>query len=124
VDRDDGRMTTTGASSSADNSVFLRGRVAGETEFRDLPSGDVLAVFRITVRRPAGERSRVDSIECSSTRARVRQTLGRLQPGDEVEANGSLRRRFWQTPSGPASRYSVDVATMRVLSRSGRRGAA
>jgi hypothetical protein len=36
---------------------------------------------------------------------------------------GSLHRRFWRTPSGPASRYAVDVDTVR-LTKAGRRGGA
>jgi single-strand DNA-binding protein len=100
-----------------DNQVFLRGRLAGVPTFRDLPSGDVLAVFRLTVNRPSGERVRVDSIECASIRSRVRKSLERLTEGAEVEATGSLHRRFWRTPGGPASRYAVDVETLRPLKR-------
>jgi single-strand DNA-binding protein len=103
----------------SDNQVFLRGRLAAEAELRELPSGDVLAVFRLTVARPPGDRVRVDSLECASTRARVHRTLARAKPGDELEVTGSLRRRFWRAPSGPASRYSVDVASVR-LKRAGR----
>jgi single-strand DNA-binding protein len=110
--------------SGGDNQVFLRGRLAASPTYRDLPSGDCLAVFRLTVDRPAGERVRVDSIECTSARVRVHNSLERFNPGDEIEVTGSLHRRFWRTPRGPASRYAVDVAGVRAVSRSGRRGAA
>ena len=106
-----------------DNHVFLRGRLAVEPEYRELPSGDVLAVFRLTVRRPSAEANRVDSIECSTTRPRVHRALERLGAGDELEVTGSLRRRFFRTPGGAASRYAVDVESLRSLSRAGRRGA-
>jgi single-strand DNA-binding protein len=106
-----------------ENSVQLRGRLATVAEFRDLPSGDVLATFRVTVARPPGERGRVDTLECMTTRARARKTLGRAQGGDRVEVVGTLRRRFWRTPGGVASRYAVDVRTVRVT-KAGRRGAA
>ena len=109
---------------AADNYVFLRGRLAGEPTYRELPSGDCLAVFRLTVTRPPSERTRVDSIECATVRPRVRKTLGRLAAGDELEVTGSLHRRFWRTPAGPASRYAVDVETVRALTRVGRRGGA
>lgn len=116
-------MTTTAASPSSDNYVFLRGRLAAAVEYRDLPSGDALAVFRVTVARPSADRARVDSIECASVRAKVHRSLARAEPGDEVEISGALHRRFWRTPSGPASRYAVDVASVRV-NRSGRRASA
>ena len=116
-------MTTTAESPASDNYVFLRGRLAAAVEYRDLPSGDALAVFRVTVARPSADRARVDSIECASVRAKVHRSLARAEPGDEVEIIGALHRRFWRTPNGPASRYAVDVTTARV-NRSGRRAAA
>ena len=109
---------------SEDNQVFLRGRLAGVPEYRELPSGDVLAVFRLTVSRPPGERVRVDSIECASVRTRVHKSLARLAEGAQIEVNGRLHRRFWRTPGGPASRYAVDVGTLRPVRRSGRRAGA
>jgi single-strand DNA-binding protein len=112
-------MTKSIDPSSSDNEVRLRGRLAGAPVFRDLPSGDVLAVFRLTVARPQGERVRVDSIECATVRVRAHKALTRASVGDAVEVVGSLHRRFWRTPTGPASRYAVDVETLRVT-RTGR----
>jgi single-strand DNA-binding protein len=109
---------------SRDNYVFLRGRLAAEPTLRELPSGDELAIFRLTVARPPNDRGRVDSIECASTGARVRKALLRAVPGAELEVTGSLHRRFWRTPTGPASRYAVDVELVKVLAKPGRRGAA
>ena len=106
--------------SGPDNQVFLRGRLPDEPAYRDMPSGDVLAVFRLTVKRPPGGRAKVDSIECTAVSARVLRTLGRVRAGDEVEVTGSLHRRFWRSPAGPASRYSVEVETVRIVSRAGR----
>jgi single-strand DNA-binding protein len=117
------RMTTTTERPAADNHVFLRGRLAGVPLYRELPSGDMLAVFRVTVPRPDGDRVRVDSIECAAVKTRVHKTLARANAGDAVEVVGSLHRRFWRTPSGPASRYAVDVDSVR-LTRTGRRGGA
>lgn len=101
-----------------DNAVFLRGRLADEVQVRELPSGDVMATFRLTVGRPKNERGSVDSIECVSTRSRVRATLGRVEVGTVLEVNGALRRRFWRSATGVASRYSVEVASLSV-SRAG-----
>jgi single-strand DNA-binding protein len=116
-------MTSSATPPTSDNYVFLRGRLATAVEYRDLPSGDALALFRITVSRPSADRARVDSIECASVRAKVHRSLDRVEPGDEVEVSGALHRRFWRTPTGPASRYAVDVETVRI-NRAGRRGGA
>jgi single-strand DNA-binding protein len=107
----------------ANNHVFLRGRLADQAEDRALPSGDILTVFRLTVARPPGDRVRVDSLECATIRPRARKALERAEVGDELLVTGSLHRRFWRSPAGPASRYSVDAVTIRVV-RVGRRGAA
>jgi single-strand DNA-binding protein len=108
---------------TGDNQVFLRGRLAEAPIFRELPSGDVLAVFRVTVARPPGERVRVDSIECATVKVRAHKTLARASAGDDLEVRGSLHRRFWRSPAGPASRYAVDAGTIR-LTKAGRRGVA
>lgn len=124
IRRDDGAMTTTESNHEpvSDNRVELRGRLSGEPEFRDLPSGDVLATFRLTVARPPGERARVDCIDCASVKPRVHRSLRRFADGDVLQATGRLHRRFWRTPAGPASRYTVDVETVRLVSRADRRG--
>jgi single-strand DNA-binding protein len=88
----------TDQSTSAANQVVLSGVFAGEAVLRTLPSGDELVSFRITVARPPGERARVD----------------KCRAGDSIELTGSLRRRFWRAASGgPASRYEVEVATLK-----------
>ena len=102
--------------SVADNHVFLRGVLAEVPRVRKMPSGDELCSFRLTVPRPKGSfgRTRVDSIECATTRLAVRKAAVRVVPGDVLEVTGSLRRRFWRTGSGSAtSRYEVDVVTAR-----------
>ena len=116
-------MKPTDIDPDVDNWVFLRGRLADDPVARELPSGDVLTVFRLTVARPEGERGRVDSLECSTMKARARRSLERAEPGDQLEITGSLRRRFWRTAAGPASRYAVDVDTVKLL-RAGRSGGA
>ncbi len=111
------------SSAAADNYVFLRGVLAAEPALRQLPSGDELCSFRITVGRAVVTRVRVDSIDCSSTRAIVRRSATRLSPGDQVEVTGALHRRFWRTPNGaPASRYEVDVTKLRLAKGTRRAG--
>jgi single-strand DNA-binding protein len=99
------------------NRVYLRGKLAAEAVPRTLPSGDELCVFRLTVDRPDGERVRVDSLDCAAAKARVRQTVSRARPGDELEVSGSLRRRFWRGSGGLSSRYEVAVVAARITAR-------
>jgi single-strand DNA-binding protein len=110
-------MTTKKPAEPPANQVFLRGRLAAEPVEKELPSGDLLLVFRLTVPRPPDERVRVDSIEWMTSRPRARRALAKAAAGMELEVEGSLRRRFWRAPSGPASRYSVDVNAVRISSR-------
>ena len=117
-------MSSFAAAPPSDNQVYLRGRLADVPVLRELPSGDTLAVFRVTVQRPpSDQRGRVDSLECASVSARVHKVLARAEPGQQIEVTGSLRRRFWRTPTGPASRYAVEVIAVKVI-RSGRTAAA
>jgi single-strand DNA-binding protein len=102
---------------TANNQVFLRGRLAAEVQCRELPSGDEISVFRLVVERPPGERARVDSLDCAASSARVRRVLSRAVAGDELELTGALHRRFWRGPSGTASRYEVQVDTAKLTSR-------
>jgi single-strand DNA-binding protein len=102
---------------TTNNEVFLRGRLGADATQRELPSGDKLTVFRLTVDRPKDARVRVDSIDCSASGARLRKILERARQGDEMEVTGALRRRFWRGPYGLASRYEVEVATVRITSR-------
>lgn len=91
------------------NEVRLRGRWAGALE-RELPSGDVLVSARLVVGR-AG--SGVDTIDCAVWREGLRRRALAVPDGTVLEVDGSLRRRFWRTPGGPASRYEVEVTGLR-----------
>ena len=106
------------------NAVLLRGRLAQPVLERELPSGDVLATFRLIVDRPPGDRVKVDTIDCVAERSTVRRLLGRTQPGEVLEVEGALRRRFWRgAGGGPTSRYEVRVEKARGFT-AGRRSAA
>lgn len=105
---------------TSQNRVFLHGRLANLAVDRELPSGDVMTTFRLIVDRRTADRGRVDSLECTSTVARVRRSLAKTAPGDWLEVSGSLHRRFWRGPSGVNSRYAVQVATVRVTRRTKR----
>lgn len=92
------------------NLVELAGRVSGEPEARVLPSGDDLVSLRLVVPRPAG--GPVDTIDLACWSRSTRRAASRVTDGDHVHVTGTLRRRFFRTPGGAASRYEVEVATL------------
>jgi single-strand DNA-binding protein len=108
-------MTT--ATTGPVNEVHLVGRVSGEPTVRTLPSGDELVQLRVVVPRPGrrgdGARSQVDTIDVACWAARVRRAAARLPDGQGVEVTGSLRRRFFATATGRASRYEVEATSVR-----------
>ena len=97
------------------NQVQLQGRLADAPERRELPSGDEVVTFRLVVTRAATStssrqsRSTVDTIDCTIWSGRLRRTSGTWKPGDILNVEGALRRRFWRSPAGPRSRYDVEV---------------
>lgn len=90
------------------NEVVLVGRLSGEVVIRELPSGDELVSFRVVVQRVD---SGVDTIDCVAFRADVRRKVLRWSSGDVLEVHGQLRRRFWRSSGGPASRTEVEIAS-------------
>ena len=110
------------------NEVVLVGRVAAAASGKTLPSGDELMTWRLVVDRPptdrtssssatAGRAVTIDTVDCVAWRAGVRRAAGAWVAGDVVRVEGSLRRRFWRSPTGPASRYEVEARTVRRLAR-------
>lgn len=104
------------------NEVRIRGRLAAASIERALPSGDVVATFRLVVTRTASRGSaatsaRVDTLDCAVFRADARRKVARWEPGDIVEVEGSLRRRFFRSGGGAASRYEVEVAALSRVAR-------
>lgn len=100
------------------NEVRLVGRLAAEPARVVLPSGDHLTSFRVVVDRAGGaSRQRVDALECSAWTARARRAVSRWQPGDVVEVEGAVRRRFFRTAAGTGSRVEVEVTGARLIRR-------
>jgi single-strand DNA-binding protein len=111
------------------NEVRLVGRLSAPARVLDLPSGDRLVTFRVIVDRigrQPGRRQRdakraapmtgggsgkrqVDTIDCASWTRREQRRVEKWQPGDVVEVQGRLRRRFRRGESGPVSRVEVEV---------------
>jgi single-strand DNA-binding protein len=105
------------------NDVVLRGRLSAPAELRTLPSGDTLVSFRIVVRRP-GPRVRgqsADVLGCITYDRGLQRRVAAWQPGDVVEVEGALQRRFWRTGSGTASVCEVNCRRGRKVPRSGSR---
>lgn len=103
----------------AANTVRLRGRVTQEPVERQLPSGDVIVTFRVSVARgcrtPLTARSRqtADWVDCVATGPGTRRRALAWRPGDLVEVEGALRRRFYRTPGAAVSRLEVEVSRAR-----------
>lgn len=100
--------TTTKVPATEVNKVEITGRVSGEPTVREMPSGDELVTLRVVVAR--GEGQPVDTIDCACWTAKARRSGLRLEDGARVRIEGSLRRRFFRTPAGAASRYEVEVS--------------
>jgi single-strand DNA-binding protein len=114
------------------NEVRLVGRLSAPARVLDLPSGDRLVTFRVIVDRidrRGGRRQRsakdsaaaagssgrrqVDTIDCATWTRREQRRVEKWHPGDLVEVQGQLRRRFRRGESGPVSRVEVEVTLAR-----------
>lgn len=93
------------------NEIFVTGRLSTYAEARELPSGDEVVSWRLVVGRPAdAERAGIDAIDCMAFTTRLRRAALKWQPGEVIEVEGALRRRFWRTGNGTASRFEVEVS--------------
>ena len=103
------------------NDVVLRGRMSAPAELRTLPSGDTLVTFRLVVRRaePRVRGQSVDVLTCVTYDRSLQRRAAAWQPGDVVEVEGALQRRFWRTGSGTASVCEVNCLRGRKVPRSG-----
>ena len=110
---------------SARNEVVLVGRVSAPAEERELPSGDVIATWRLVVDRPPPGRGRsggqsavkVDTLDCVVWTPKLRRAVRTFAAGDVVAVEGALRRRFWRAGAAAASRCEVEVVSARRLVR-------
>lgn len=108
------------------NDVRLLGRVTSVPVVVDLPSGDALVSFRVSVpRSPGASRpgsaaagQRVDSIPCSAWSAALRRRIANWRPGDTVEVSGAVCCRFYQAGGATRSRVEVVVSSAKIIRRS------
>jgi single-strand DNA-binding protein len=102
------------------NEVRLVGRISQAPQERTLPSGDVLWTFRVVVPRPVSAgRGPVDALECAAWSSRARRSVASWRADDVVEVSGAVRRRFFRTAAGAASRVEVEVSRGRLIRRAG-----
>lgn len=122
------------------NEVILQGRISGKPELKKLPSGDKLVQFRLVVdRKLANQRDRgvnnvnkgvkknlkksisakrkreVDTLDIGVWRKNLQPQALTLIPEQFVKVRGAIRRSFWTTPTGLASRYQIDADQIQKL---------
>jgi single-strand DNA-binding protein len=106
------------------NEARLVGRLSAAPATVELPSGDVLLTFRISVPRAspsgrgAGSGQRVDSIPCTAWAPRLRRSIATWRAGDLVEVVGAVRCRFYQAGGATRSRVEVEASAARIMRRS------
>lgn len=97
------------------NIVIIQGVLSRAPEARELPSGDRLAQFEVTVRLPGQPTASVPvALFDPPDRALA------LAAGAEVLVTGAVRRRFFRTAGGTGSRTEV-VATQVIPTRQRKR---
>ena len=115
--------TTAGPEETLSSSVLLHGRLTAPPEERELPSGDVLVTFRLSVPRRStplgrGSRQTSDWVDCVAAAGRVRRAAAAWSVGDEVTVEGVLRRRFLRGGAGlGGSRLEVEALQARRVRR-------
>ncbi|MCW2582830.1 MAG: ssb [Klenkia sp.] len=99
------------------NDVVLRGRLAAPVELRELPSGDTLLSFTLTVRRPTPRprAPRADTITCISFAPSLVARAPGWQVDDVIEVEGALQRRFWRGDSGVRVAHEVECRKARKV---------
>jgi len=96
------------------NVAVIRGSLSRDPDLRQLPSGDRVVNYEVTVRDVSPAES-VPVVWMAPTGA-----WDSLAAGDEVVVSGRVRRRFFRTSTGTASRTEV-VAERVVPARQTRR---
>jgi len=86
------------------NVVVVRGTLSSPPVWRDLPSGSSAVALEVTTEDSDGSKS---SVPITMVDPRRPQEIEVLATGDEVAVIGIVRRRFFRTGSGTASRTEV-----------------
>ena len=101
------------------NVVVVQGALSRPPQARDLPSGDRLVAYEVTVR---SEGRPTESVPVVWFEAPARAV--ELAAGAEVLVTGRVRRRFYRTPTGTASRTEVVANAVVPVRQRKRAGAA
>jgi len=99
------------------NSVHLLGRVSSLAVSKQMPSGDMVVEFRLVVDRKSKRavKREVDTLDITAWLSRPQKRALSLKINDWVEVEGSIRRRFWKSPTGLASRWQVEASELRKI---------
>jgi single-strand DNA-binding protein len=95
------------------NNCLLRGRVSAPATDKELPSGEHVVEFRLIISRD--KRDGVDTLDIASWSAKNRRTALSFKGGEWIEVSGAVRRRFWQSPTGLASRWQIESESITRL---------
>lgn len=95
------------------NDLILRGRVSAPATSKELPSGDKVVEFRLIISRV--DRAGVDTLDIGAWSAKSRKSALSLKSDEWIEIIGSVHRRFWQAPTGVASRWQVEASEIKRL---------
>jgi len=95
------------------NDLLLRGRVSAPATVKELPSGDKVVEFRLIITRT--DREGVDTLDIAAWSAKSRKSALSLKADEWIEISGSVHRRFWQAPTGLASRWQVEAVEISRL---------
>jgi len=109
------------------NDVTLRGRVSGDPQVRELPSGTTLVSFRLVLARDrtpmtASSKQVSDWVQCAAWGARVRKQAAGWHDGDLVEVSGALRSRYYRGREQSGTSVEVEMLAGRLVRRADRRG--
>jgi single-stranded DNA-binding protein len=106
------------------NEVHLIGRISSEPIAKVLPSGDQVVEFRIVVGRTSrgessslskGKAPQIDTLDIAAWSPKVRRLALAVKANTWVEVHGAVRRRFWQAPTGLASRWQVEASDIKRI---------
>jgi single-strand DNA-binding protein len=95
------------------NDLLLHGRVSVPATVKELPSGDKVVEFRLIVSRI--DRDGVDTLDIAAWSGKTRKTALSLKSDEWIEVSGSVHRRFWQSPTGLASRWQIEASEISRL---------
>ncbi len=93
------------------NEIVLVGRLSGAPEWREMTGDEQVAVWRLIVehRNARSPQDAIDTIRCVTYDPAIQQDVRTWAHGDVIEVRGSLRHRFWRSPTGPRGLYEVEA---------------